>query len=160
MHPGPIPADTVRDMSSAPAGRPGRDTPREEDGASVPLQRMRRTAAVILGLEALALVGLASFTFLDVATAPELPARFVIALGVFFLVFALLLAVATSSVLRGHRFGVGYGMTWQLFQALVGGSLLSAGLLLPAAFALLLSVAGFLVLFRLMRHTPTPLELD
>ncbi|MFC0674504.1 hypothetical protein [Brachybacterium hainanense] len=121
------------------------------------LPRLRRPAAVLLGLEGLALLGLATFAFAVIAQV-EGGGRFGTGLGVFLVVFALALLAAARSVLQRGRFGVGYGITWQLFQALVGGSLITAGMLLEGAVAILAAIAAFVLLTQIVRATPLPGE--
>ena len=55
-----------------------------------------------------------------------------------------------------HGFGLGFGLTWQLFQALIGASLLRGALYWQGGLALLLAVAVFVLLTRLVRSTPLP----
>lgn len=71
-----------------------------------------------------------------------------IPLAAFLGIFALALVWAARSLWSFGRFGVSFGITWQLFQALVGASLLQGGLL-PAGFAALgLAVALFVLLLK------------
>ena len=81
--------------------------------------RIRPAAAVGLVLEAVLLVGVATFSFVGVSSG-QLDPRFGTGLGVFMLLFAVAAGLAARSVLVRGRFGLGYGITWQLFQALVG----------------------------------------
>src|SRR5699024_4710484 len=74
----------------------------------------------------------------------------------FLLLFALALGVAARSILAKGRFGLGFGITWQLFQALIGASLLRGALYWQGGRALLLAVAAFVLLTRLLRSTPLP----
>lgn len=122
---------------------------------SDPLSRIRVAAAVLLGLEALGLLALATFALGVVAQAAG-AGRFGTGLGVFLILFALLLVIAARSVLRGGRFGPGYGITWQLFQVLVGGSLLGAGFFVEGLLAVGLAVAVFVLLVRLARAGSLP----
>lgn len=111
--------------------------------------------AIVLAIEALLIVSAALYTFMMV-TGGRFDTTFGIGLGFFLLVFAAGIAVAARSVLRKGRFGLGYGLTWQLFQALVGASLLRSGLYVPGALALILAIAAFLLLTRIVRSTPLP----
>lgn len=122
------------------------------------LARGRRIGAVLLGMEALGIMGGATFAAIDLRGREGLPPTYGAAMAGFLVVFALLLALAGLSLVRGGRFGVGYGITWQLFQALVGVTMLTSGLVLPGVLALGLAIASFAVLANLARFTPTPLE--
>ena len=72
------------------------------------------------------------------------------------LLFALALALAARSLLARGRFGLGFGITWQLFQALPGASLLNASLYWQGVLGLALAVTLFVLLTRLGRSTPLP----
>ncbi|MBE9402977.1 hypothetical protein M4D54_12875 [Brachybacterium sp. p3-SID1565] len=137
-------------MPSTP--RPGSPTPETQDD---PRPQIRPAAALVLALEALMIAAAATAFFWLSGTAGARPGL-MIALGVFLLVFTLGAAIAARSVLLRGRFGLGYGITWQLFQALVGASLLRGGLYWQGALALVLAVAGFLLLLQLVRSTPLP----
>ena len=117
--------------------------------------RIRPAAAVGLVLEAVLLVGVATFSFVGVSSG-QLDPRFGTGLGVFMLLFAVAAGLAARSVLVRGRFGLGYGITWQLFQALVGASMLRGGLIWQGALALVLAVGVFLLLLSLVRSTPLP----
>ena len=120
-----------------------------------PSPRRRPTVAGLLGLEALLL--LATATFLIVTDSGEgVGARMGTALGVFLILFAAALGLGARSIMARGRFGLGFGITWQLFQALVGASLLRGGLYWQGALALLLALAVFVLLFSLVRSTPLP----
>ena len=136
-------------MPSAP-----RPVPRADDAAD-PGPRSRPLVAALLGLEALLLAAAATFSFFGVS-AGILDARFGVGLAVFLLLFALALAMAARSILARGRFGLGFGITWQLFQALIGASLLRGALYWQGALALLLAVVLFVLLTRLVRSTPLP----
>ncbi|ACU85856.1 hypothetical protein Bfae_20490 [Brachybacterium faecium DSM 4810] len=123
--------------------------------AADPSPRSRPTVAALLGIEALMLAATATYSFLGVSGG-ALGATFGVGLGVFLLLFALALAFAARSILSRGRFGLGFGITWQLFQALVGVSLLRGALYWQGALALLLAVALFVLLTRLVRSTPLP----
>lgn len=117
--------------------------------------RIRPAAAVGLVLEAVLLVGVATFSFVGVSSG-QLDPRFGTGLGVFMLLFAVAAGLAARSVLVRGRFGLGYGITWQLFQALVGASMLRGGLIWQGALALVLAIGVFLLLLSLVRSTPLP----
>ena len=55
---------------------------------------------------------------------------------------------AARSLMKRGRYGVSFGVTWQLFQALVGGSLIRGGLLWAGFGALALAAALFVLLLR------------
>lgn len=134
------------------SARSGPTTPETEDD---PRPYTRPAAAVVLVLEALMIAFAATASFWLSRTAGE-SAGLMVALGVFLLVFALGAALAARSVLQKGRFGLGYGVTWQLFQALVGASLLRGGLYWQGALALVLAIVGFVLLLQLVRSTPLP----
>lgn len=151
------------DDSASTARHPGtrrEGDPPETPASSAPpaMPRTRRAAAALLGVEGLALLALATFAFAVIARTPQ-GGRFGTGLGLFLVLFALALAAAARSVLLRTRFGVGYGITWQLFQALVGGSLLTAGLLVEGFAAIGAAIAAFVLLTRIARATPLPAEL-
>lgn len=118
--------------------------------------RRRRIAAALLGLEALALLAAASVSYLSLDGAEGVPRNFGLGLAVFLVVFAVLLVLGARSLLVRGRFGLGYGITWQLFQALVGASMLKGGLVLAGGFALLVAILAFVVLLNLVHATPLP----
>lgn len=130
------------------------------DPSARPASRTRPIAAAILGLEAVVMLAMASVVLVDAGGHPELPRRLTLGLTAFIGVLAVAVGAAAVSVLRGGRFGVGFGITWQLFQALVSASMLRAALYLPGAFGLISAVAAFVLLMDLGRRTPTPLERD
>lgn len=128
--------------------------------APPPASRTRPLAVAILGLESVALLAMASLVLVDTAGHPELTPSFGRALSAFIALFAVAVGVAAISLLRGGRFGVGFGITWQLFQTLVSVSLLRGALYLPGVIGLILAIAAFVLLLSLARTTPTPLERD
>lgn len=103
------------------------------------------------------LAAAATYCFLMVA-AGDLHGRLGTGLGIFLLVFALGTALAARSILVSGRFGLGYGITWQLFQALVGASMLRGALYWQGALALVLAIVLFVLLLGLVRSTPLPGE--
>ncbi|ASK64902.1 hypothetical protein CFK39_02595 [Brachybacterium avium] len=125
------------------------------DDAEDPSLRSRPVVAALLAAEALLLAATATYCFVGVSGG-FLNARFGLGLGAFLLLFALGLGVAARSILAKGRFGLGFGITWQLFQALIGASLLRGALYWQGALALLLAVALFVLLTRLVRSTPMP----
>lgn len=144
-----------RETRSGSPARPGGEGAPRPAAAEDPGPRIRPAAAILLGLEALLLMGVATYSFVMVA-AGVLPGRLGVGLGVFLLVFAAGAGLAARSVLAKGRFGQGYGLTWQLFQALVGASLLRVGMSWPGGIALVLAVVVFVLLMRLVRSTPLP----
>jgi hypothetical protein len=138
--------------SDAPSGRSRASAP---GTASDPDPRLRPGAAALLGLEALMLLAGAGYCLLGVLRG-GLDTSFGLGIGGFLLLFAVLAGLAARSVLRRGRFGLGYGITWQMFQALVGASMLRAALYLPGALALLLAIGAFFALVALVRSTPIP----
>ncbi|ATG54443.1 hypothetical protein CFK41_06420 [Brachybacterium ginsengisoli] len=123
--------------------------------AEVADPRRRPVVAALLGLEALLLAATATYCFIGVSGG-MLDTRFGTGLGIFLLLFALALAVAARSILVKGRFGLGFGITWQLFQALIGASLLRGALYWQGALALILAVVLFVLLTRLVTSTPLP----
>lgn len=142
--------------SSARGGSPSASGPVD---AADPSRRTRPLAAALLGLEALLIAAVATYSFVAVAGG-VLDARFGTGLGVFLLLFALAAALAARSILVRGRYGLGYGMTWQFFQALVGASLIRAGMYWQGGLALLLSIVLFVLLARLVTSTPLPSRED
>ncbi|GAA4521702.1 hypothetical protein GCM10023160_09040 [Brachybacterium paraconglomeratum] len=120
-----------------------------------PSPRSRPIVALLLGIEALLLAAAATYCFVAVSGG-DLHARLGIGLGVFLLLFALLLGLAARSILQRGRFGLGWGITWQLFQALVGGSMLNASMYWQGTLALILAITLFVLLTRLVHSTPLP----
>lgn len=135
--------------------RASRSAPAEPADGEDPSPRIRPTAAVLLGVEALMLAAAATYCFVMVS-AGDLHARLGTGLGIFLVVFAIAAAVAARSILAKGRFGLGYGITWQMFQALVGTSMLRGALYWQGALALGLAIILFVLLLRLVRSTPLP----
>ncbi|GAA1288353.1 MULTISPECIES: hypothetical protein [Brachybacterium] len=137
----------------------GSSTPRRADGRPAdvedPSPRLRPAAAGLLGIETLLLLAAATFCFVMVS-AGNLHARLGTGLGIFLIIFAVGTALASRSVLVKGRFGLGYGITWQMFQALVASSMLRGGMYWQGALGLALAIAVFVLLLRLVRSTPLP----
>lgn len=108
--------------------------------------RIRTISVGLLGLEALSLAILAVYSLLTLHSGPA--DSLAVPLAVFFALFALALLWAARSLNNRGRFGVSFGITWQLFQALVGASALRGGLLLVGFFALILAIVLFILLLR------------
>lgn len=119
----------------------------------------RTPAAFVLALEALGLLALASIVALG-GTDSDASRTFLLGLAGFLVLFAVLVGLAAASVLRGGRFGVGFGITWQLFQALTAASMLRGGLLTAGGIGLVLAIIAIVLLMRLVSSTPTPLDQD
>ena len=135
-----------------------RSTPaaRADDGSSSDLSRStrsRRIASALLGVEAVGLAALATTALVN-ASSGTAPTTFALALAAFLLLFAVLVGVAAVSLVRHGRFGVGYGITWQMFQALVAATMLRASMYLVGAAALVLAIAAFVLLFDVARNAP------
>lgn len=109
---------------------------------------VRSLTALLLVCEALVLVGLAGYSATVLPNQAPGRGTFAVGLALFFATFAVLLGLGARSLLNKGRFGVSFSVTWQLFQALVGASLLERGLLLPGAIALLLAIVMFVLLLR------------
>lgn len=124
-----------------------------------PQGRTRGIAAALMGLEVLGLLGVASALLLRLGV-PGAPSSLITGLAVFLAIFAVLLALAALSLLRGGRFGIGWGITWQLFQALVAANLLRSAFYLVGGLGLVLAVAVFVLCLRLVRSTPGPFDQD
>lgn len=131
-----------------------RSSARVADAAD-PGPRTRPLAAALLAVEALMLTATATYCFIGVSGG-FLEGRFGTGLAVFLLLFAVALGIAARSLLAKGRFGLGFGITWQLFQALTGASLLRGALYWQGALALLLAIVLFVLLTRLVRSTPLP----
>lgn len=110
----------------------------------------RRTAVILLAVEALLLAAAAVYCA-SLAGAGEVTARFGLGLAVFLGLFAIAVAVAAHSLRRGGRFGIGFGITWQMFQALVGASMLRGAMYWQGALALGLAIALFVMLTTLSK---------
>lgn len=123
--------------------------------ATDPSPRTRPLTAALLGVEALMLAAAATYCF-AIVPAGEIPSRLLTGLGIFLIVFALGAALAARSILVKGRFGLGYGITWQLFQALVGVNMLRGGMYWQGGLALVLAIVLFVHLLRLVRSTPLP----
>lgn len=143
---------------SSPARSGG---PSDESGSAAsgeesdPRSGLRPVAAVLLGLEALVLAVPATYSFLAVLSG-TISAQLGMGLGAFMLLFVLALGLAARSILVRGRFGLGFGVTWQLFQALVGVTLLRGALYWQGGLALLLAILTFVLLTQLVRSTPLP----
>lgn len=98
---------------------------------------------------------MATYSFLGVASG-TFDARFGAGLGAFLLLFALAVGLAARSILSRGRFGLGFGITWQLFQALVGATMLSSALIWQGVVALALAIVTFVLLTKLVTSTPLP----
>lgn len=116
---------------------------------------IRPAAAAVLAAEA-GLIAVAATASLWLSRSAGETAGLLTALGLFLLVFAAGAGLAARSVLQRGRFGLGFGITWQLFQALVGASMLRAALYWQGGLALLLAIAAFVLLLQLVRSTPLP----
>lgn len=110
----------------------------------------RRTAVILLAVEALLLAAAAVYCA-SLAVAGEVTGRFGLGLAVFLGLFTIAVAVAAHSLRRGGRFGIGFGITWQMFQALVGASMLRGAMYWQGALALGLSIALFIMLTTLSK---------
>ncbi|MCT1866743.1 hypothetical protein M3B90_04285 [Dermabacter sp. p3-SID358] len=121
---------------------------------------LRRVSSLLLLVEALLLIAAALYALVTLpGQAAELK-TVAIGLAAFFGVFALLVALAARSLMKRGRYGVSFGVTWQLFQALVGGSLIRGGLLWAGFGALLLAVSLFVLLLRPENRPDRELLLD
>ena len=107
-----------------------------------PTHPLRRVSAALLLLAA-ALYALVTLP----AQSPKL-STLAVGLTACLGIFALMVALAARSLMKRGRYGVSFGVTWQLFQALVGGSLIRGGLLWAGFTALGLAIALFVLLIR------------
>lgn len=135
----PPPARTPRPVRTDAAGT-GR--------ASEPMRGARLGAAALLAVEALALAAVATRVLIGAAAPTGLP-RIAVPLAVFILLFAAAAGFAARSVLARTRFGIGYGITWQLFQALFSANMLSSSLWPYGLGGLALAIGAFVLLLRL-----------
>ncbi len=122
--------------------------PETEATSRPPAHPVRRVSALLLVLEALLLIAAALYALVTLpAQAAELK-TVAVGLTIFLGIFALMVALAARSLMKRGRYGVSFGITWQLFQALVGGSLIRGGLLWAGFSALALAIALFVLLLR------------
>ena len=143
------------DTTSSPRGGPADDRTVGPVDAEDPSPRIRPTVASLLGIEALLIASAAAYCFVAVSGGALHP-RLGIGLGIFLLLFAAALGFAARSILVKGRFGLGWGITWQLFQALVGASMLNASMYWQGSVALVLAIILFVLLTRLVHSTPLP----
>lgn len=143
------------DTSSSSRGGSADDRSSGPIAAADPSPRIRPAVSSLLGVEALLLLSTAVYCFVAVSGG-GLQARLGIGLGIFLILFAVLLGLAARSILVKGRFGLGWGITWQLFQALVGASMLKASMYWQGALGLVLAIALFVLLTRLVHSTPLP----
>jgi len=105
-------------------------------------------SAALLVVEALLLLAAALYALVTLpAQSPKL-STLAVGLTACLGIFALMVAFAARSLMKRGRYGVSFGVTWQLFQALVGGSLIRGGLLWAGFTALGLAIALFVLLIR------------
>ena len=109
---------------------------------------LRRVSALLLVLEALLLGGAALYALVTLPAQAAGLKTVAVGLAVFLGIFALMVGFAARSLMKRGRYGVSFGVTWQLFQALVGGSLIRGGLLWAGFGALALAAALFVLLLR------------
>lgn len=119
--------------------------------------RARRVAAVVMALEGVAILVVASVV-VSGGGRSGVSWGFATGLAAFMSLFAAAILLAAVSLWRRGRFGVGYGITWQLFQALVSASMLRSALYVPGALGLVSAIVVFVLLLGIARSTPTPLE--
>ncbi|MGY5765965.1 hypothetical protein ACXET9_12275 [Brachybacterium sp. DNPG3] len=154
-----MPSNESSDRRSAASRTSRSDAARDASGRPATLAdpdpRIRPTAAVLLGVEALGMLAIATYCLVMVGGGSLYP-RIGIGLALFLLLFAVGAVAAARSVLARGRFGLGYGITWQLFQALVGASMLRGALYWQGGLALGLAIALFALLTTLVRSTPLP----
>ena len=113
-----------------------------------PTHPLRRVSAALLVVEALLLLAAALYALVTLpAQSPKL-STLAVGLTACLGIFALMVALAARSLMKRGRYGVSFGVTWQLFQALVGGSLIRGGLLWAGFTALSLAIALFVLLMR------------
>lgn len=143
------------DTTSSPRGGSADDRAPGPADAEDPSPRTRPIVASLLGVEALMLASAAAYCFVAVSGG-GLNTRLGIGLGIFLILFAVALGLAARSILVKGRFGLGWGITWQLFQALVGASMLNASMYWQGSLALVLAIILFVLLTRLVHSTPLP----
>ncbi|MBV7412382.1 hypothetical protein KRX56_06545 [Dermabacteraceae bacterium TAE3-ERU27] len=108
--------------------------------------RARQIAIALLGAQALALAGVASYSLVRLFQAGSLH-RVLIGEALTYGACAVLLGFAVRSLLQRTRFGITYGITWHLFLALAAFTLLkyqvpgSAGWWFGIVFAVLVACA-------------------
>lgn len=103
--------------------------------------RLLTVALIVFQALLVLLASIRGYMFLSSAAQPAEG----LALGylIFTLIFMVLLLLAAKSLYNFGRFGVSYTITWQLFQALVAGSMINGGLVIPGFIALSLAVIVF-----------------
>lgn len=121
-------------------------TPSADHTAVAPRRPLRAAASLLLLLEALLLVGTGAFVAFSAPLRTGGMPGVAAGLGLMLTIFAALLVAAAISVHRYGRFGVSYGITWQLFQALISGAMFKSAMVLPGVIALGLAVTLFVIL--------------
>lgn len=130
-------------MPSTPAS-----TPAEQ---SVIDSRRRALPALLLLAEALLLVAVGVYSAV-LASRELVSTGFGYGIAGFVLLLALALIFAANSLRAGGRFGIGFGLTWQMFQALVAASLLRAAMYWQGVLALVLAIVLFVMLTRISKE--------
>ncbi|CAM3964235.1 hypothetical protein [Helcobacillus massiliensis] len=139
---------TASDRSRTRASASRSPVDSEGQGLEGRPERLRVVGASLLVLEAVLLLGTAVFAVLNLRTEADGIPTVAFGLAVVLTVFAALLVLAAVSLLRRGRYGVSYGITWQLFQALIGASMFKAAMLAPAVVVTVLAVAVFIILLK------------
>lgn len=120
--------------------------PPADQAAPASRRPLRTIASLLLLLEALLLLGAGAFVALSAPLREGGMPGVAAGLGLMLTIFAALLVAAAISVHRRGRFGVSYGVTWQLFQALISGAMFNTAMILPGVIALGLALALFVIL--------------
>lgn len=120
------------------------------DPISAPRQRhqMRKLTVGLLLAEAGLLFAGALYSVATLMPQGAEVRTFGIGLGVFLGVFGLMVVLAAKSLWNFGRYGVSFGVTWQLFQALVGASIMRGGFIIAGLATLSLAVALFVLLLK------------
>lgn len=113
-----------------------------------PTHPLRRVSAALLVVESLLLLAAALYALVTLPAQSSKPSTLAVGLTACLGIFALMVALAARSLMKRGRYGVSFGVTWQLFQALIGGSLIRGGLLWAGFTALALAIALFVLLIR------------
>lgn len=131
---------------SAPSSQPNEQLANTSPGSGRSRHRLRKATCVLLACESMSLFAVALYSLMTLSGGEA--SALAVPLALFFALFGLALVGAARSLWNFGRFGVSFGVTWQLFQALVGASLLRAGLIPAGAFAIIMAVVLFVVLLK------------
>ena len=107
---------------------------------------VRQVSVLLLVVEAIALVSAGVFSFVTLRSSQAQSLG--VSLALFFGIIAVALVLAAVSLWNFGRFGVSFSVTWQLFQALVGASLLRGGMISAGVYCIVMAVLVFVLLLK------------